>query len=72
MSKNIAFVASTMPVQWLNNNLVVCKIDEIIIASGEIYESYKFLNNEYKNLRLSVLPTNLILKFFRFKAIFLL
>ena len=64
MSKNIAFVASTMPVHWLNNNLDVSKIDEIIIASGELYKSYKFLNNEYKNLRLSVLPTNLILKFF--------
>ena len=64
MSKNIAFVASTLPVQWLNKNLDVCKIDEIIVASAELYESYQFLNKDYKNLRLSVLPSNLILKVF--------
>ena len=58
MSNQIAFVASTLPLHWLSQNIRNNGIREIVVASGELHNSYKILCNNHKELVLSVVPKN--------------
>lgn len=63
---NCAFASSTLPIHALNTNVKKWKINEIIIASEDLVESYQYLIDDFPYIKLTILPKS------RFKQVFIL
>ena len=59
---NYAFVASTLPIHELNKNIKKWEINEIVVASEDLLNSYKFLIENFPNIKLKVLPESSVAK----------
>lgn len=71
-NKQIAFIASTLPVQFIYKNRNELNIEEIIIVSKTFEESYMFLQDKMPLVKLSIVPTYLIFQvcYLAYKIIF--
>ncbi|MBN1548082.1 MAG: hypothetical protein JW902_15630 [Syntrophaceae bacterium] len=63
MNEQIAFVASTLPVQFIYKKRDELNINKIIISAKMFEESYKYLQDKLPFVKLSVVPNNLIIHF---------
>jgi len=57
--KRIAFVASTLPIQFIIKNDL--NIEEIFIALKSLKEPYKFLSNKIPKVKMFLIPENIFL-----------
>ena len=69
---NLAFVASTLPVPLIKQNIKKWDISEIIVTSKSLSNSYEFLIKDYPHVKLSVCPKGYKHWIFLFKKLTLI